>query len=60
MSKAIPSKIAHCPRCHADGDERPCGCVEYECGAVLTCDDYHHGDGILLDPCPTTTSETPT
>lgn len=31
---------------------RPCGCIEFDCGSTKTCDDFHHGDGVLLD-CPT-------
>lgn len=42
-----------CPACCKLGTvtKRPCGCIEWECGTVSTCDDYHHGAGALLDDC---------
>lgn len=29
--------------------ERSCGCMVFMCGCVGTCDDYYHGDGVLLE-----------
>jgi hypothetical protein len=50
--RSLQSCPGHGKTCHAIATKkRPCGCVEFACGSTLTCDDYHHGDGVLLD-CP--------
>lgn len=51
-TKPNPTPPIICPCCHEGAlKDRPCGCREFRCGAVLTCDDFHHGAGTLLD-CP--------
>ena len=42
-----------CPACKniVEVSVRNCGCMEYSCGAVQTCEDYHHGCGTFLDDC---------
>ena len=49
--RAFPvATLRACPK-HmvASKGTRPCGCEVFICGCVLTCDDYHHGDGVLLE-----------
>lgn len=47
------ARMKQCPRCEVVGETkyRSCGCIEYLCGGVQTCDDYHHGDGVFLADC---------
>jgi len=51
MSNYLP--MTACPLCSklVEVDVQNCGCEQYSCGAVQTCEDYHHGMGVLLPDC---------
>lgn len=53
QQQTLPDKawtLRACPKHRvAIKGERSCGCIVFMCGCVGTCDDYHHGDGVLLE-----------